>query len=397
MKVIHASSLLLSYSASVSGFTTLPQSYCKECAAASQLHMSGDRAHNEKMFEDMMGDDWRTVRAKLVAQEKIDSIEYKEEIRHAHRSMHHSNTAWQSGGNGNFYSGAMSFQQSMFNRPHNGWHRSREGKHFGRRRSNQPLGPMDKPKIPKSSLAACKDPFANVEEIPALVEPRVKIDSKRWAHQLPNIEPGCVLVATERLGGQFKQTVMLVVDHDPTGKMGSTGMVINRPLQGTLAEVSKDNSPEFRSHLNKGLKMIFNDARVAYGGPVMPDDYTVLHGWGEVQGSKKVAPGVFVGGSTELAYEACQSKFNPKEALFVKGHEVFAPNQLQHEINSGVWYIASVSSDFILRYANAIPKEGDDPNELWYEILMAMDGRFDQIARDYAQRPEQRQKPQKLP
>ena len=59
MKVIHTTSLLLSYSAAVSGFTSLPQSYCKECAAASPLHMSGDRAHNEKMFEDMMGDDWR--------------------------------------------------------------------------------------------------------------------------------------------------------------------------------------------------------------------------------------------------------------------------------------------------------------------------------------------------
>ena len=59
MKVIHAS-LLLSYSAAVNGFTVLPQSsYAAHQQCAAPLHMSGDRAHSEKMFEDMMGDDWR--------------------------------------------------------------------------------------------------------------------------------------------------------------------------------------------------------------------------------------------------------------------------------------------------------------------------------------------------
>ena len=347
----------------------------------------------------------RTVRAKLIAQEQIESHEVKEEIRRkgnirqAHRTMHQSDDSWRSGGNGQFYSGSKSFAQSTHNRPRNAYVRHREGKQFGRRprqSRQQPLGPMDKPEIPQSTLMACNDPFANPEDIPALVESRVKIDSKRWAHQIPNIEPGCVLVATERLGGHFKQTLMLVVDHDPTGKVASTALVINRPLEGTLAEVSSNNSPEFRSHLNKGLRSIFNDARVAYGGPVMPDDYTILHSWGEVEGSAKVSPGVFVGGSTELADEACRSKFDPKEALFVKGHEVFAPNQLQHEIDSGVWYIASASSDFILRFAKEGLKEGHDPNDLWYEILLAMGGQFPQIAREYATRPME-QTPERLP
>ena len=330
-----------------------------------------------------------------------EEIRLKKDIRQAHRNMHQSNGSWRSGGNGQFYSGSASFSQSTRRRPINAYVRHREGKQFGRRpRQNsnrqQPLGPMDKPNIPESTLMACNDPFANPEDIPALVEPRVKMDPKRWAHHLPNIEPGCVLVATERLGGKFKQTLMLVVDHDPKGQGGSTGLVINRPLEGTLAEVSSNNSPEFRSHLNKGLKSIFNDARVAYGGPVGPDDYTILHSWGEVEGSAKVAPGVFVGGSTELACEACRSNFDPKEALFVKGHEVFAPNQLQHEIDNGVWYIASASSDFILRFAKEGLREGYDPNDLWYEILLAMGGQFTQIARNYAAR-QMEQTPERLP
>ena len=59
MKAINAS-LLLSYSTAVSAFTSLPQSnYAARQQCAAPLHMSGDRAHLEKMFEDMMGDDWR--------------------------------------------------------------------------------------------------------------------------------------------------------------------------------------------------------------------------------------------------------------------------------------------------------------------------------------------------
>ena len=57
-------------------------------------------------------------------------------------------------------------------------------------------------------------------------EPKVKIDKHRWAHPLFHVEPGCILVANEKLGGVFHQTVVLIIDHHDTA--GSTGMVINR-------------------------------------------------------------------------------------------------------------------------------------------------------------------------
>jgi putative transcriptional regulator len=54
----------------------------------------------------------------------------------------------------------------------------------------------------------------------------VKLDKHRWAHPLFHVEPGCILVANERLGGVFHQTVVLIIDHNEAA--GSTGMVINR-------------------------------------------------------------------------------------------------------------------------------------------------------------------------
>ena len=76
--------------------------------------------------------------------------------------------------------------------------------------------------IPES----CKDPFVTRAEIPVLLEPKTKIDRHRWAHELEHIEAGCVLIANEKLGGVFHQTVVLVIEHNDV--TGSTGIVINR-------------------------------------------------------------------------------------------------------------------------------------------------------------------------
>ena len=54
------------------------------------------------------------------------------------------------------------------------------------------------------------------------------------------------------------------------------------------------------SNLDPSLKIAFNEASISCGGPIMESDNSVLHGFGEFGGAKKVAPGVFVGGSREL-------------------------------------------------------------------------------------------------
>ena len=79
-----------------------------------------------------------------------------------------------------------------------------------------------------SSSSSCSDPFMDEEECALIynVPNNVKLDKHRWAHPLFHVEPGCILVANERLGGVFHQTVVLIIDHNEAA--GSTGMVINR-------------------------------------------------------------------------------------------------------------------------------------------------------------------------
>jgi len=347
------------------------------------LGKNADRAHTERVLEDMMGDDWRVFRAKMVAQERADALEIKAAASNTGTSapslrqdekqpLHH------------FVVGALS---SLFG-------------------SGGPPPPMPSPSNQCSddmsntdrskrmvyiggSPVPVQDPFASDDELLLMMQPKVLLDKHRWAHPISHVEPGCVLVANEKLGGVFHQTLVLIIDHND--KTGSTGIVINRPLEGNLLKVASETS----SHLDLSLKLAFNSAAVSYGGPVRQDEYSILHGYGEVDGAKKVCPGVFVGGSQELMKEVRANKFDPAQCLFIKGHAAWVPNQLSREINKGVWYVASVSDDFLLRYAGA-PKHTTSfgyTDDLWAEILTCMGSEYAEIARKFSGLGDKRMRP----
>jgi putative transcriptional regulator len=158
------------------------------------------------------------------------------------------------------------------------------------------------------------------------------------------------------------------------------------PLSGSLNKVAS----ETESNVDLSLKLAFNSSPVTYGGPVMQDEYSILHGYGEVEGATKIAPGIFVGGSEELMTEVRKHHMKPDQALFVKGHAAWVPNQLSREVAKGVWYPASVSSDFILRYAGAPVTEGDNTVDLWADILTCIGGRYEAIAKNHSKKGDRR-------
>jgi len=322
-----------------------------------------------------MGDDWRLFRAKLVAQEQA------EERLAAEKKQRPKNSA----GSGDSKPEELDKQEKL-------------GDLFGAAISSIFKGsssPKDKENMMKGDNIGVppeellyQDPFVSAAELPIHLKPKCPTVTKhRWAHPIEHIEPGCILIANEKLGGVFHQTVVLVVDHHE--KTGTTGVVINRPQEGNLMKVASENE----SNLDLSLKLAFTQSPVSYGGPVMPEEFSVLHGFGQVDGSKKLAPGVFIGGSDELMNEVRLHRFNQGEALFIKGHAAWVPGQLQREMAKGVWYTASCSSDFLLRYAGAPTTAEDDANDLWSDILKCMGGEFAQIARQHGGRGDQRMMP----
>jgi len=76
----------------------------------------------------------------------------------------------------------------------------------------------------------------------------------------------------------------------------------------------------------------------------------------------------------------------------VKGRVEWFPGQLSREVSKGVWYVASASPDFILRYAGAPQSEEDNLTDLWSDILTCMGGKFRQVAKQYASKGDKRMK-----
>lgn len=167
-----------------------------------------------------MGEDWREFRAKLVAQEHADEMMVASPNKT--KQPQTSSSGGSNNGGGNFLAGAIS---SIFSKGD-----TKEGEGGGATTPTKNIfngdavgGATKYSKIP----SACDDPFLSVEECHIMYdEPDVKIDKHRWAHPMYHLEPGCILVANEKLGGVFHQTVVLIIDHNEN--TGSTGMVINR-------------------------------------------------------------------------------------------------------------------------------------------------------------------------
>jgi len=320
------------------------------------------RAFFEKNLEDAMDNDWREFRARLVAQENAIARSNKNNKKKENSTgkIKDKNLSRQ-GDLGDMFADAIA---SIFHP------KEKEG-------SSKNHNIFDGDTIGNAILPEevdCEDPFVSREELPILLENKVSIDKHRWAHPIPHVEPGCVLLSNEILGGVFRQTVVLIIDHSES--QGTTGIIINRPLKGDLQTVATTQN----TTLDLSLKLAFSEAPVTYGGPVNSDQFSILHGFGEVEGSRKVAPGIFVGGSEELMDEVRMSQLDPREVLFVKGHAAWVAGQLKKEISKDVWYPAAVSSDFILRYASASTKERDIPSDLWSEIMQCMGDEFATLA-----------------
>jgi putative transcriptional regulator len=237
-----------------------------------------DRARYEKEFEDMMDNDWRAFRAKLVAQEANGGIPVAPSTTHAHhreqqqkqQSSRHVeqhvpqqtslnrqsqlgdifaksiSSIFDGGHHNNANQAPMKqAQQETQQQPQGGKRRvlykdanrysGGESSHIPNHRhhnKNHDSSPPSAPPMHQQHFTTpsfiedtFQDPFVSAAELPLFLR-ETKINKNRWAHEIPHVEPGCVLIANEKLGGVFHQTVVLIIQH--CERSGSIGIVINR-------------------------------------------------------------------------------------------------------------------------------------------------------------------------
>lgn len=220
---------------------------------------NSDRARTERILEESMGDDWRLFRAKLVAQEKAQQKEgdsnsngNSNSNNNNRRSSSYNHSAIgrnnhfpsatgedrgaspqysathdeleKNGQLGDLFGAAIS---SIFKSKHHS--SGRDAVKAGRHDATHNLyrGDSIGRGIPDAEFVY-QDPFVSADELPIHIKPKpyALVNKHRWAHPIEHIEPGCVLIANEKLGGVFHQTIVLIVDHHE--KTGTTGVVINR-------------------------------------------------------------------------------------------------------------------------------------------------------------------------
>ena len=263
----------------VDGFMAPIKSSRQSLALNYDDFKDSDRAHIERNLEAAMNNDWRMFRAKLVAQENKQGRRLNSMSSASTSSTHgfrrggrtlikpdspvqqRSTSSYQR----NWHSSRYSNEQNedaipVMPPPDTGyqrnWHNNRYCDNFeepvqpnepwnsfpvrspppvtetrtfagsdqlkprnGQTSSDDRLDRIDNDKV------VSEDPFVSNEELPILFQETV-IDKHRWAHEIPTIEPGNVLIAGEKLEGVFRRAVVLVTQHSET--TGTYGVVINR-------------------------------------------------------------------------------------------------------------------------------------------------------------------------
>ena len=171
-----------------------------------------DRAFIDKNLEDAMNNDWRVFRASLVAKEQAESKRRANTPNGKKENAVKDAKLAKQGDLGDMFADAIS---SIFS------NKEKDGDFRGDIFDGDTVGGVALPEVLK-----CEDPFLSRAELPMLMNSKISIDKHRWAHTISYLEPGCVLVANEKLGGVFHQTVVLIIDHCES--QGSTGIIINR-------------------------------------------------------------------------------------------------------------------------------------------------------------------------
>jgi len=237
-------SLLLLAVSHVKGFVPKQLSASGTAGAGSltQLHSkNSDRARMERELEKAMGDDWRLFRAKLVAQEKAEEMFNNRNSKKSNGKENNNNSSSSSNNNKNNAKADSPASEDEDSSSSSSTSLEKQGQLgdlfgaaissiFGSHSDNKSKNAIMKGNsigIPQTEDLLYQDPFVSAAELPIHMKPpHSRISAHRWAHPISHIEQGCVLVANEKLGGVFHQTVVLIVDHHD--KSGTTGVIINR-------------------------------------------------------------------------------------------------------------------------------------------------------------------------
>ncbi len=138
-------------------------------------------------------------------------------------------------------------------------------------------------------------------------------------------------------GGIFAHSITYICEH---GESGAMGIVINRPLDLTVAEIFE--------HLQITPKLDFSSIPVMGGGPVQIDHGFVLHRdcdtpW---EASLQVTPEITLTTSRDILRSIAEGE-GPSDHLIALGYAGWSAGQLEQELSDNCWLTLPADSDII--------------------------------------------------
>jgi putative transcriptional regulator len=168
-----------------------------------------------------------------------------------------------------------------------------------------------------------------------------------------SVKKGVLLVANPSLADpNFRQTVLLIVEHGPGGTLG---LILNRSTDVLLSHALPDLT------VLKGTPY-----RLFVGGPVAPAHLILLFRLTQPPAEvRRVFDEVYVGGTPALLERIIRQPKPTETFRAFAGHAGWAPGQLDAEMLQGAWGVLPPGS------FNIFDK---DPDTLWPDSLTLLQG-----------------------
>ncbi|QDU30729.1 hypothetical protein ETAA8_58770 [Anatilimnocola aggregata] len=162
---------------------------------------------------------------------------------------------------------------------------------------------------------------------------------------------GKLLVASPHLGdGNFFRSVVLMVKHDDEGAFG---LILNRPLNNSLAEVWESIAKEY------GIDgTVASDRPIHYGGPVQ-GPLVVVHTQ-KKQSEAQIINGVYFAAREDHLREVITHSKKPFRVF--NGYAGWGSGQLEGELEAGGWLVTEAGKELIFY-------EADD---LWERVVQGI-------------------------
>jgi putative transcriptional regulator len=151
-------------------------------------------------------------------------------------------------------------------------------------------------------------------------------------------------------GGVFRQTVIVMAEHDENGALG---FVLNRPSHALLENIAPPLSDL------SGM-----DEKLYLGGPVQPEVVVVLAEYAKIAEDAQLIFGS-VGFAPPEALEEVQGRVARAKAF--SGYAGWGPGQLEGEMEDGGWIVDDARPGDVFT---------DDPDGLWREVVGRKGSRF---------------------